>query len=82
MMDNIEYTQERLKDIVEKEVEEGSKVQQQSDVRQYDMVPKIKLVSKGIRTKKWDLNGVNTRMIMANCTPQFEMKIKVIHSLN
>ena len=51
-MDNIEYTQERLKDIVEKEVEEGSKEQQQGDVRQYDMVPKIKLVSKGIRTKK------------------------------
>ena len=81
MMDNIEYRQERLKDIVKKEVEEGSKEQQQDDVRQWDMVSKIKLVNKTICIKMWNLNGDNTGMIMANCNPQFEMKIKVIHSL-
>ena len=81
MMDNIEYRQERLKDIVKKEVEEGSKEQQQDDVRQWDMVSKIKLVNKRIRIKMWNLNGDNTGMIMANCNPQFEMKIKVIYSL-
>ena len=51
MLDNIEYRQQRLKGIGEKEVKEGSKEQQQDDVEQCDMVPKIKLVNKGIRIK-------------------------------
>lgn len=71
MLGNIEYRQERLKGIIEKEVKERSKEQQQDDVGQCDMVPKIKLVNKGIRIKVWNLNGDNKGMIMANCTPQF-----------
>ena len=54
IMDNIEYGRQRLKDIVEKEVEEEeAKQQQQDDNEQYDMVPKIKLVYEGKRVKEF-----------------------------
>ena len=66
MMENIEYGRQRLKDIVEKEVEEEAKGQQQEekvstaaakeqkqdDDEQYDTVAKIKLLQGGKRVKK------------------------------
>ena len=66
MMENIEYGRQRLKDIVEKEVEEEAKGQQQEekvstaaakeqkqdDDEQYDTVAKIKLLQGGKRVVK------------------------------
>ena len=94
-MENMGYGRKRLKDFVEKEtVEEGAKEQQQGpaaakeqqqyDDEQYGTVPKIKLVYEGKRSKEfrvtWNLNGPNTKIIMANITPQIEMRTKVIYS--
>ena len=91
----MEYGWERLKDIVEKKAEEETKEQpqeekvpvaakeQQQDDEQYDTVPKIKLVYEGTRVKEFrvtgNLNGANTKMIMANLTPHTEMRTKVIY---
>ena len=71
MMENIEYGRQRLKDIVEKEVEEEAKGQQQEekvstaaakeqkqdDDEQYDTVAKIKLLQGGKRVKKFRVTG-------------------------
>ena len=88
MMDNIGYGRKRLKDIVEKEAEEEEAQEQDDDDddddddEQYDTTPKIKLVYEGKRIKKFrvtrNLNGVNTRMIMANITPHIETRTKLI----
>ena len=70
-MENIEYGRQRLKDIVEKEVEEEAKGQQreekvstaaakeqkQDDDEQYDTVAKIKLLQGGKRVKKFRVTG-------------------------
>ena len=84
IMDNIKYGGEKLKDIIEKEVEEQAKEQQQDDDGKYDMVPKIKLVYEGIRMKTFrmtgDLNGFIARMIVTNLTKHTEMRTKVIYS--
>ena len=69
MMENMEYGQERLKDIVEKEAEEqkpaatkeeeqqqetaAAKEQQQDDDERYDTVAKRKLVYEGKRVKEF-----------------------------
>ena len=88
MMDNIGYGRKRLKDIVEKEAEEEEAQEQDDDDddEQYDTTPKIKLVYEGKRIKKFrvtrNLNGVNTRMIMANITPHIETRTKLIYSFN
>ena len=92
----MEYGWERLKDIAEKKAEEETKEhpqeekvpvaakEQQQDDEQYDTVPKIKLVYEGTRVKEFrltgNLNGANTKMIMANITPHTEMRTKVIYS--
>ena len=57
---------------MENKREEEAEEQQQYD-EQYDTVPKMTLVHEAIRTKQFrlteNLNGVNTKMIMANlCT--------------
>lgn len=57
---------------MENKREEEAEEQQQYD-EQYDTVPKMTLVYEAIRTKQFrlteNLNGVNTKMIMANlCT--------------
>ena len=93
MMENMGYGQERLKDIVEKEVaeegqqqeeEEEAKEQQQDDDERYDTVAKIKLAYEGKRVEEFrvtgDLNNPNTKMIMANITPHTEMRVKIIYS--
>ena len=83
-----------MKDNLEKEAEEEAKEQQQVpaaaikqqhiDDEQYDTVPKTKLMYKGKRSKEFratrNLNGPNTKMIMANITPHIEMRTKVIYS--
>ena len=94
MMENMGYgQQERLKGIVEKEVEEeepaaakeeeGAKEQQDVDER-YDTVTKIKLVYEGKRVKEFrvtgNLNRPNTRIIIDNITPHIEIRVKVIYS--
>ena len=82
-----------MKDNLEKEAEEEAKEQQQVppaaikqqhvDDQQYDTVPKTKLMYKGKRSKEFkatrNLNGPNTKMIMANITPHIEMRTKVIY---
>ena len=72
MMENMKYGRQRLKDIVEKEVEEEAKGQQpkqkvppaaaaieqkQDDDEQYDTVAKIKLVYEGKRVKEFTVTG-------------------------
>ena len=90
----MEYGRQRLKDIVEKEAEEEAKeqhqeeeeakVQQQDDDEQYHTVAKINLVYEGKRVRKFrvteNLNKSNTKMIMANITPNIEIGAKVIYS--
>ena len=82
-MGNMWYGRQRLKDITEKEAEEEAIEQQQDDDEQYDMVPKIKLVYERKRVKVFretgNLNGANTKMIMANIAPHIEKKTKVIY---
>ena len=93
-MENMGFgQQERLKGIVEKEVEEeepaaakeeeGAKEQQDDDER-YDTVTKIKLVYEGKRVKEFrvtgNLNRPNTRIIIDNITPHTEIRVKVIYS--
>ena len=94
IMVNMAYGWERLKDIVEKEAEEETKVQQQGlavakeqqqdDDEQYDTVAKTKLIYEGKRVKEFrvtgNLNGPNTKMIMANITPYINMRTMVIYS--
>ena len=94
MMENMGYGQERLKDIVEKEAEEQqqepsatkeeeAKEQQQDDDERHDVVAKIKLAYEGKRVKGFrvtgNLNNSNKRMIMANITPNIEMRTRVIY---
>ena len=47
-------------------------------------VPKINLMHEGIRVKEFRMTGIlnvpNTKMIIANITPQIEMRVKVIYS--
>ena len=54
------------------------------DDERYDTVAKIKLVREGKRVKEFsvtgNLNNPNTRMMMANVTPNIEMRVKVIYS--
>ena len=80
MMKNMGYGRERLKDIVEKNVEEvkgqqqeekapsAAKEQKQDD----DKVPEVNLVHEGRRVKEFqvagNLNTPNTKMIMDNIT--------------
>ena len=93
MMKNMEYGQERLEDIVEKEAEEEEKEQEEEEAKEqqqgddderYDTVAKIKLAYEGRRVKEFrvtgNLNNLNTKMIMANITPHIEMRVKVIYS--
>ena len=91
MMENMGYGRERLKHIVEeKETKEqqqvlaAAKEKQQDDDEQYDTVLKIKLVYEGKLLKEFrvtgNLNGPNTKMILANITPHIEMRTKVIYS--
>ena len=94
IMVNMAYGWERLKDIVEKEAEEETKVQQQGlavakeqqqyDDEQYDTVAKTKLGYEGKRVKEFrvtgNLNSPNTKMIMANITPYIDVRTKVIYS--
>ena len=92
MMENMGYgQQERLKGIVEKEVEEEPAAakeeqvkEQQDDDERYDMVTKIKLVYEGKRVKEFrvtgNLNRPNTRIIIDNITPHIEIRVKVIYS--
>ena len=98
VMENMKYGRERLRDIVEKEAEEeakeqlqeeeevlaAAKGQQQDDDKQYDTVPKIKLVYEGKRIKEFrvtgTLDGPNSRIIMDNMTPHIEMRAKVTYS--
>ena len=58
--------------------------QQQDDDERYDTVTKIKLAFEGRRVKEFrmtgNLNRSNTKMIMANITPDIEMRLKVIYS--
>ena len=58
--------------------------QQQNDDERYDTVTKIKLAFEGRRVKEFrvtgNLNRSNTKMIMANITPDTEMRVKVIYS--
>ena len=79
MIYNVWYGPRKLKG-------EEDKEQQQDDVEQYDMVPKIKLVYEGTRVKEFrvtgNLNNAYTKMIMDNITPQTEMRTKVIYSFN
>ena len=70
--------------MVQKEVEEKAKEQQQdNDDEQNDTVSKIKLLFEGIYVKQYrvsgNLNGANTRIIMAKLTPHIEMSTKVIY---
>ena len=93
MMENMGYgQQERLKGIVEKEVEEEPAAakeeqvkEQQDDDERYDTVTKIKLVYEGKRVKEFrvtgNLNRPNTRIIIDNITPHIEIRVKVIYSL-
>ena len=82
-MNDIEYGQKRLKGMVQKEAEEKAKGQQQDDDEQNDTVPKIKLLFEGIYVKQYrvsgNVNGANTRIIMAKLTPHIEMRTKVIY---
>ena len=82
-MGNMWYGRQRLKDIAEKEAEEEATEQQQDDDEQYDMIPKIKLVYERKREKEFrengNLNGANTKRIMANIIPHIEMRTKVIY---
>ena len=92
MMENMGYgQQERLKGIVEKEVEEEPAAakeeqvkEQQDDDERYDTVTKIKLVYEGKRVKEFrvtgNLNRPNTRIIIDNITPHIEIRVKVIYS--
>ena len=64
MMENMGYGQDRLKDIMEKEAEEGqqqeeeeAKEQQQDDDERYDTVAKIKLVYEGKRVEEYRVTG-------------------------
>ena len=69
MMENMEYGQQRLKDIVEKEAEEEETKEQQQDEKvppaakeqqqddeQYDTFSKIKLVYEGKRVEEFRVN--------------------------
>ena len=61
---------------MENKREEEAEEQQQYN-EQYDTVPKMTLVYEAIRTKQFrlteNLNGVNTKMIMANlCTTHWD----------
>ena len=76
-----------LKDTVDNKVEykeTDAKEQHQDDDKQYDMVPETKLVPKGICVKDFqmirNLNGVNTKMIMANLTLHIDIRTKAIYS--
>ena len=93
MMENMGYgQQERLKGIVEKEVEEEEPAaakeeqvkEQQDDDERYDTVTKTKLVYEGKRVKEFrvtgNLNRPNTRIIIDNITPHIEIRVKVIYS--
>ena len=92
MMENMGYgQQERLKGIVEKEVEEEPAAakeeqvkEQQDDDERYDTVTKIKLVYEGKRVKEFrvtgNLNRPNTRIIIDNIRPHIEIRVKVIYS--
>ena len=92
-MENMGFgQQERLKGIVEKEVEEEEPAaakeeqakEQQGDDERYDTVTKIKLVYEGKRVKEFrvtgNLNRPNTRIIIDNITPYIEIRVKVIYS--
>ena len=92
-MENMGFgQQERLKGIVEKEVEEEEPAaakeeqakEQQGDDERYDTVTKIKLVYEGKRVKEFrvtgNLNRPNTRIIIDNITPHIEIRVKVIYS--
>ena len=72
---------------MENEAEENeAKQQQQNDDEQYDTVPRIKFVYKGILIKEFRVPGnlsthdVNTRIIIATLTPCTEMWAKIIYS--
>ena len=92
-MENMGFgQQERLKGIVEKEVEEEEPAaakeeqakEQQGDDERYDTVTKIKLVYEGKRVKEFrvtgNLNRPNTRIIIDNIRPHIEIRVKVIYS--
>ena len=92
-MENMGFgQQERLKGIVEKELEEEEPAaakeeqakEQQGDDERYDTVTKIKLVYEGKRVKEFrvtgNLNRPNTRIIIDNITPHIEIRVKVIYS--
>ena len=61
-----------------------AKEQQQDNDEQYDTVPKIKFMHKGICIKELrligNLNSVNIKMTMANLTQHTEMQTKVTYS--
>ena len=88
-MENMGFgQQERLKGIVEKEVEEEEPAaakeeqakEQQGDDERYDTVTKIKLVYEGKRVKEFrvtgNLNRPNTRIIIDNITPHIEIRVR------
>ena len=70
-------------EVKDQQLELPAAKEQQQDDEQYDTVPKIKLVYERKRSRKFrvtgNLNGSNTKMIMANLTPHIEMRTKLIY---